>query len=294
MLDALALATIFAFGPKSEPTSAQALPLKSKLIDSLSIGSNCSNDTRSADQDPRADINSVKDRLCTFAEECVGKPGALSHLLNPGVNFVAAMPDRRKLVAKFLSEQERLSLARLLVKDVDRYTYKMHCQSASCGEGDNTCEFRIITCPNKNCNATFSCKHSNRHDEECEFKLIPCPSGCGTLVERKVVHTHVRDHCSLRQAECPLSTFGCTAVVQAQDISTHLNSHADKHFMLMATRMKEYQDVFKEMNARMTQLEAKNNQLERELKRVMLQSQNRSEADVKKLSKRIGTLENTC
>ena len=58
--------------------------------------------------------------------------------------------------------------------------------------------------------------------------------------------------------------------------------------------MKEYQVVFKEMNARMTQLEAKNNQLERELKRVMLQSQNRSEADVKKLLKRIGTLENTC
>jgi len=314
MLDALALATLFAHGPKNNITYAQVLPLKSKLIDSLSIGDNCSYDTQSDDYDPWADIHKVKDRLCTFAETCVGKPGPLMHLLNPDVNLVSAMPGQRKVVARYLNEQERLNLARLLVKDVDRYSYKMHCRNGSCAcvmreangsshdeDEDNqpSCEFRLIPCPNTNCNATFSYKHRTQHDDECGFKLLPCPSGCGATVPRNEVHIHVRDRCSLRQAECPLSIVGCTAIVQAQDVACHLNNHADKHLMLVASRMMEYQSFMKDMNDRIRLLEEKNGQLERELKRTTLQSQSKNEAkaisgDVKKLTKRIGTLESTC
>lgn len=317
MLDALALATLFAHGPKNNVSDAQALPLKSKLIDSLSIGGNCTNHNQNYEYDPGVDINKVKDRLRTFAETCVGKPGPLTQLLNPDVdqNVVSAMPGRRKEMARYFNDQERLSLARLLVKDVDRYSYKMHCMDDSCAcvlgetignlnrddedEDNLNCEFRLVPCPNPNCNASFSYKYQAQHDDECGFKLLPCPSGCGAMVPRNEVHIHVRDICSMRHAECPLSIVGCTAIVQAQDISSHLNNHADKHFMLVASRMMEYQSMIKEMSTRIRLLEEKNEQLDRELKRTVVQLQSKSEAkvisgNVKKLTKRLGTLESAC
>ncbi|KAL7548036.1 hypothetical protein ACHAWF_011323 [Thalassiosira exigua] len=314
MLDALSLAVLFAHGPKNKVTDAQALPLKSKLVDSLSIGHNCSNDAQSEDYDPWIDVNKVKDRLCAFAETCVGKPGALVHLINPDVdqNLVYAMPDMQKTMSIYFTDAERLHLARLLVKDVDRYSYKMHCRVDSCacvasngvnaqdaGAKKSSCEFRLMSCPNENCMAVFSFKHRVEHDDECGHKILDCPSGCGAKIPRNEVHIHVRDKCNLRQAECPLSILGCTAIVQAQDVTPHLNEHADKHFILVANRMMEYQTVIKDLNSRLCLLEEKNGQLESQLKRATAQLQSKNEAkavsnDVKKLTKRIGTLESTC
>ncbi|KAL9180571.1 hypothetical protein ACHAXT_011024 [Thalassiosira profunda] len=308
MLDALALATLFAHGAKAQLADAQAIPLKSKLVDSLCVGRNCSDE----DLDPWVAIDKIKDRLCNFADTCVGKPGTLTHLINPGVdqNVMSAMPGRRKAVSKYLGEQERLYLARLLIKDVDRFSYIMHCKRDSCScantsaagsdeEQESECEFRLIACVNEHCNATFSYKYRQEHDEECGYKLLPCPSGCGTEVMRKEVHSHVRDKCSLRAAECPLGMLGCTAIVQAQDITSHLNGQADKHFMLMATRMAEYQTVMKDLSAQVRLLEEKNRRLERRLQWSTTQLQSKDEAKVatnemKRLTKRLATLEGTC
>lgn len=302
MLDALSLSTLFAYGvSKVSVNDAQVLPLKSKLIDALDIGNNCDNYNQREDYDPWIGINKVKDRLVSFAEKSVGRPGPLIHLLNPDVdqNLMAAMPKRRKLISTYLTEQERLNLARLLVKDIDRYSYKMHCRNDSCECSVLACDFRIISCTNEGCNATFSFKHREQHDADCGYKLVPCPSGCGMDIPRNDVHVHVRDKCDLRAAECPLSSFGCTSIVRAQDVTSHLNDNADKHFMLVATRMMEYQTVMKDMSARIHTLEEKNAQLERELQRTTVQLQSKNEAkaisnDVKKLTKRLGTLEGTC
>ena len=241
------------------------------------------------------------------------------HILQPDVdqNLVAAMPERRQAVSKYLNEQERSTLARLLVRDVDRYSFQLHCKNESCaslsgaengddrpvgGNGDGTesaCEFRLVTCPNPGCSAEFSYKRRSEHDDACGFKLLPCPSGCGTEIPRNKVHAHVRDKCILRDAECPLSTVGCTAVVQAQDVALHLNEHADQHFVLVVNRMMEYQSMFKKLNARINLLEEKNARLERELHRKTAELSSKNEAhaisnEVKKLTKRLGTLEGTC
>jgi hypothetical protein len=218
------------------------------------------------------------------------------------------MPDRWRAVSTYLNEQERRSLARLIIKDIDRYSFKLHCRNDLCacvmlerhggsddkGGDSYSCEFRVIPCPNLNCTATFSYNHRIQHDDECGFKLLPCPNLCGTMVARNEVHTHVRDFCSLRHVECPLACVGCTAGVQAQDVACHLNNHADKHFVLVESRMMDYQSVIKTMNTRLNQLEEKNAHLERELRRVTLQLQNKSAGDVKKLTTIIGTLESKC
>ena len=69
--------------------------------------------------------------------------------------------------------------------------------------------------------------------------------------------------------------------MRAQDVNvtSHLNDNADKHFMLVATRMMEYQTVMKDMSARIHTLEGKNaHQLERELQRTTVQLQSENEA----------------
>ena len=308
MLDALSLATLFANGnntKNNDVTDALVLSLKSKLIDILDIGNNSDNVDQSEDYDPMVDINKVKDRLTSFADDSVGQPGTLQHLLNPDVdhNIYAAMPKRKELIGTYFTQQERLNLARLLVKDVDRYTYKLHCSTDSCScneeNEENACVFRLVPCPYEGCEDRFSWKYRQQHDEDCQYKPVPCPNDCGMDIPRRDVHIHVRDICNLRAAECPLSSFGCTSVVQAQDVTSHLNENADKHFMLIANRMTEYQTVMKDQSNRIRMLEEKNDQLERELKRktVQLQSKNEAKAvanDVKKLSKRLASLEGTC
>ena len=115
MLDALSLATLYANGnntKNNEVTDALVLPLKSKLIDSLDIGNNSDNVNQSKEYDPMVDINKVKDRLTSFAEDSVGQPGMLQHLLNFDVdhNIYAAMPRRKELIGTYFTNKNGLIL----------------------------------------------------------------------------------------------------------------------------------------------------------------------------------------
>jgi len=323
MLDALALAALFAHGTKNPVSDAQALSLKFRLVDSLSIGDNDrrreedddedDDDDEEGRMDPRSRIDGVRDNLCKFAETCVGRPGHLAHLFDPDVdrNLDAAMPRIREAMSRHLDARERTCLARLIVRDVDRRSFEMHCRNECCGapfvddDGDDPtpapppCEFRTIACPNLGCVAAFSFRHAADHDAACPHKLCPCPNDCGADVPRREVGQHVRDECSLRQAECPLSMFGCNAIVRAQDVACHLNDNADGHFTLVANRMMEYESVMKDMNSRIRLLEEKNDRLERELRGVAASVQSKENAkrlsnDVNKLAKRLGALEGTC
>ncbi len=220
MLDALALASLFLTGAANAPkdiTDAKILPLKAKLIDALSIGSNCSSDPHDASCDPWNDIGRVKDRLSTFAEREVGRPGVFMHLVDPDVSqhLVSAMPKRKIAVSKYLDKNERFALAKLLIKDIDRYSFKLHCKVESCGSTNDEsehilgiastplCEFRLVPCPNENCPAVISFKYKDQHDSECGFKSLPCTNGCGEMVPRNQMDDHIKKRCILRPAECP-------------------------------------------------------------------------------------------
>jgi len=316
MLDALALASLFLTGASNSPkdiTDSKILPLKAKLIDALSIGKNCSSDSQDEPCNPWSDIERVRDRLSTFAENEVGRPGVFMHMVDPDVSqhVVSAMPKRKIAVSKYLDKNERLALAKLLIKDIDRYSFKLHCKVESCGstngESEHTvgiaatrlCEFRLVTCPNENCPAVISFKYKDDHDSECGFKRLPCSNGCGEAVPRNQMNDHVKTRCILRPAECPLKCVGCNAVVQAQDTSRHLNESADQHLILVVNRMMEYQAMFKKMTAKIALLEEKNARLESELKTKVagLSSKNEAHAvsnDLKKVTKRLNILEGTC
>jgi hypothetical protein len=306
MLDALALAILFKYGTKYPASDARLLPLKFRLIDYLTIGHNYGDDEN--DRDPSERMDEIKDRLCAFAETCVGRPGhAMAQILNPDFNrnLEAAMLDARATVSRHFDERERACLARLLIKDVDRRAFKMHCWNEYCGmpfvddDPPPPCEFRLVSCSNKGCVAVFSYKYRDEHDAECEYKPCPCPNDCGADIPRCEMNAHVRDKCSFRQTACPLSTFGCNTIVHAQDVACHLNDHADKHFTLVANRMTEYESVMKDMRSRIRVLEENNARLERELKEAIASFQSKENAkslviDVNKLAKRLRALEGKC
>ena len=305
MIDALALGVIYAHGTKTNTISvAKVLPLKYKLIDSLTVGMNHKLDDVLEERDPIAHIKEIRERLFSFADTCVGKP---AKLFNPDFdkNVTATHGEMRGMVSSYFDERERKCYARLLIKDVDRHSFKMHCTNELCTHGiteiqfDITdpphCEFQFVSCRNKGCTATFSFKHFSKHDAECAYKLCSCPNGCGTNAPRCLVNDHVRDECSLRPSECPLKLLGCNAVVQARDIACHLSEHADKHFMLVSHRMMEYEFVMKDLRSRILLLEEKNAQLERDLKgNVNKDDVKGMSTDLSKLTKRLVALEGLC
>jgi hypothetical protein len=320
MLDALSLASLFLTGAATvDCTDAKVIPLKAKLIDFLNIGSSCKHDVLLYDQNGHyntmPDIYRIKDRISTFAESIVGGPGALAHLFQPDVGKIMmdAMPGRKEIISEnYFPEEERDAFAKLLVRDVDRYAFQLHCQNENCtgiNERNDTtepqakeqprCEFRHMLCANLNCTEKFSLKYQTYHDEECGYKLLPCTNECGMEVPRNQMPIHIREKCVLRAAECPLACLGCNTVVRAQDVSRHLNETSDQHFMFVANRMMECQAMIKKLNGRIQVLEDKNAQLEMELRGRTAQVTTKKETDnihneVKKLTKRIGALEGTC
>ena len=318
MLDALALASLFSAGTAAiDCTDAKAIPLKAKLIHFLNIGNSCRHDILLYDHsnhyNTMSDVYKIKDRLSTFAESTVGGSGALAHLFHPDVgdSMVKAMPSRKQLIAKrYLPEQERVEYAKLLVKDLDRHAYQLHCRNKSCAgntigkeecsnidKPSQLCEFRWLSCHNPDCMEAFSFKYEKYHDEECGFKLLPCTNGCGMEVPRKDMTNHVRNKCAFRAAECPLACLGCTTIVQAQDASRHLNESSDQHFMFVANRLMECQAMIKRLNGSIQLLEEKNAQLELELRGKTATSKKDADnlsSEVKKLVKRIGALEGIC
>ena len=219
MLDALCLATLYV--SRTSLTDAQVLPLKAQLMDTLAIGTNRPDGDK--EHASNLNVNKVKIRLTGFPEVSVGKP-QLVQLVQPGYDdsLNEGMPRRRQLISNmYLPYEERTVLARLVIKDADRYRFQMHCDSCSCREGDTAaddrCEYTLMTCPNDNCTAIYSRKYRAEHDDVCGYRRVPCPSGCGSAVPRMDLHKHVRDECSMREASCPLSVVGCTACVRAGD-----------------------------------------------------------------------------
>ena len=60
-------------------------------------------------------------------------------------------------------------------------------------EHDNTCEKKIVPCPNADCTKTIQRENAKRHLEECDYSEIPCKYqkiGCDMKMMRKDMQSH--------------------------------------------------------------------------------------------------------
>ena len=72
---------------------------------------------------------------------------------------------------------------------------------------DNTCEKKIITCPNAGCTRTIQRKTAKRHYNRCVYTEIPCPKECKDMngishFMRKDLGKHLRNFCPNRKINC--------------------------------------------------------------------------------------------
>ena len=68
----------------------------------------------------------------------------------------------------------------------------------------NTCERKIVTCPNAGCYKTMQRKNVERHNERCVYAEIPCPKECKDKNEiahfmRKDLGKHLKNFCPNRK-----------------------------------------------------------------------------------------------
>eukprot|EP00574_Skeletonema_japonicum_P002422 CAMPEP_0201725420 /NCGR_PEP_ID=MMETSP0593-20130828/8831_1 /ASSEMBLY_ACC=CAM_ASM_000672 /TAXON_ID=267983 /ORGANISM="Skeletonema japonicum, Strain CCMP2506" /LENGTH=102 /DNA_ID=CAMNT_0048216811 /DNA_START=69 /DNA_END=373 /DNA_ORIENTATION=+ len=99
-------------------------------------------------------------------------------------NIQAIQPLRKKVIARYFTDEERVSLARLLIKDIDRDAYQLHCENETCASSLNassnhdskdeesiSCQFQVVHCPNYKCGVQISKKYAKEHDDECGYKV---------------------------------------------------------------------------------------------------------------------------
>ena len=61
---------------------------------------------------------------------------------------------------------------------------------------ENTCEMKIVPCPNADCTKTIQRRNAKRHIDECDYSEIPCKYqrlGCGVKIMRKDMTVHEKD-----------------------------------------------------------------------------------------------------
>ena len=113
----------------------------------------------------------------------------------------------------------------------------------------------------------FSCVHCkkfdstyedvvNKHWSKCRYYPVECTNGCGKVVKRKFLSTHISTDCPLTVIDCEFSHAGCKEKVLRKNMVEHLTENAVKHMSLLAKSYKEVVsqlDELKEENKQIKQ-----------------------------------------
>ena len=141
---------------------------------------------------------------------------------------------------------------------------------ASCEYGKITCEFcseKIIRvdvakhkeeCPKRQ----ISCKYCSQkmdyqslesHYSSCEEYPLTCPNNCseGPLPRSKINH-HVSEICPRTKVPCQLSLFGCSEVIERQQITKHLAQCGMKHVSQLASAVLRLENAVEKLQTELS------------------------------------------
>ena len=111
----------------------------------------------------------------------------------------------------------------------------------------NECPNREYTCPHCNYGNTF--RVVSEHWGVCAKYPIPCPNRCRVTCERHMMEDHT-NVCPLEEVQCELSSTGCDARFQRQDLAAHAEQNTQRHLTLLAAvtlkmslKLNEQEDV---------------------------------------------------
>lgn len=75
-----------------------------------------------------------------------------------------------------------------------------------------------VHCANQGCPWRSTLKNFEDHQSQCEYALIPCNIGCGIMVQRKTLATHLESGCPNNKTACP----SCTSVLTPRELQKHV------------------------------------------------------------------------
>ncbi|KAJ8263506.1 hypothetical protein COCON_G00159630 [Conger conger] len=81
-----------------------------------------------------------------------------------------------------------------------------------------------VHCPNQGCTWKGVLKDYEEHQSGCEHALIPCNIGCGHMVERKKLASHLKKDCSNNLSPCP----ACSQILSPTELQKHVCSSPSK------------------------------------------------------------------
>lgn len=181
---------------------------------------------------------------------------------------------------QFFNESERYAIASLLIKKLDTH-FQLHCSKIDCGDA---CDYQWVPCPNQDCPAMMSRMYLSAHEQECPFQPITCE--CGDTFPRMKQATHLTDVCPLRDATCPFARIGCSKIVPARDIPSHIDKDTSTHLLLAFHRMMEYEATIRMIHERVNELEKEN----RELKKIILTEKTVADRTYKQVDQKLTSL----
>ncbi|KAM9474938.1 TNF receptor-associated factor 1 [Clarias gariepinus] len=91
-----------------------------------------------------------------------------------------------------------------------------------------------VHCANNGCTWKSTLKDFEEHQSQCEYALIPCNVGCGLMVLRRTLATHLEKGCPNNKSTCP----ACSCPLTPSELQKHVCS-SDKKAPKVEKRQKD-------------------------------------------------------
>ena len=107
------------------------------------------------------------------------------------------------------------------------------------------CPRRVVTC--EYCQY-FNCPQEEliKHWQDCGLYPIYCPNGCGSIMIRAILDTHIEIWCSLTTVDCEFAYVGCTVQKLRKDMGNHLKESMEDHLSMLKDKYSKLQKEYEE------------------------------------------------
>jgi hypothetical protein len=141
------------------------------------------------------------------------------------------------------------------------------------------CPERKYTCPHCNYKDTYKFV-TNAHLTECSYKPVACPNQCGVKGERDDMDTHLQNECPLEYIACK---FGCSTKLRREDEAQHLRENSKPHFAWLANTTLKMSETIEDLTAENKHQEEQNEKMRKQLQDITTaQQQQENSQDVKR------------
>ncbi len=127
------------------------------------------------------------------------------------------------------------------------------------------CEFREEKC--NDCQKMFPFKEIMEHFNLCTKKKIKCVQGCGAIIERGEMDSHIKNFCENSVVDCKFKEFGCMDKFKKREMNVKMESGCYMHLNLIADYLLQMSKQLKEndekLNRFQLEIETLNNKFDK-------------------------------